>query len=465
VGGWLAWPTSSRADRAVPTAPTGLYLGESGRGPLLAGAEQGVLVLGPPRSGKTSALVVPNVIAFLGPVVSTSTKPDVLTATLAARRQAGRCWLYDPSGTVELPAGVQPLRWSPVAGSTPWDGAVLMARSIVHAARPPASITAAEANHWNERAEALLAPLLHAAARGGAGVDAVVGWVNRRSPDEAVEILATTGSPTAADLLAGVLATDEREQSGIWSTASGVLVGYRMDAALATAANPNFDAAAFVSGRDTVYVCATGRQQSLVAPLVVGLIEDVRAATFARRARGDAPVLLALDEVANIAPLPELPAIVAEGGGQGLVTLACLQDLSQARARWGQAADGFASLFGATVVLRGIGDVRTLEALSARCGEFDVPVRSESRGRAQGETRRSWRRSRSVTWSTRRQRRLGVDELAEGRPGGALVIGGAARPMWVGLRPWWELAPVRAGGLDPRRGPRRDRPREVGRGR
>src|ERR1700756_1718477 len=65
VGGWPAWPTSSRADRAVPTAPTGLYLGESGRGPLLAGAEQGVLVLGPPRSGKTSALVVPNVIASL----------------------------------------------------------------------------------------------------------------------------------------------------------------------------------------------------------------------------------------------------------------------------------------------------------------------------------------------------------------------------------------------------------------
>jgi type IV secretory pathway TraG/TraD family ATPase VirD4 len=418
----------------------GVYLGETARGPLLAGAEQGVLVLGPPRSGKTSALVVPNVVAASGPVVSTSTKSDVLAATVAARRRVGRCWLFDPSGTVARPDGVDELRWSPVPGSMRWDGAVLMARSMAQAARPATGVTPVEANHWNERAEALLAPLLHAAALAGEPIESLVGWVNRRSPDEAGDILYDHGSPTAADLLAGVVATDEREQSGIWSTASGVLVGYRLDAALASAAHPNFDPGAFVSGRDTIYVCATGRQQSLVAPLVVGLLEDVRAATYAkaRPSSGD-NVLLALDEVANIAPLPDLPAIVAEGGSQGLVTLACLQDFSQARARWGTAADGFASLFGATVVLRGIGDVRTLEALSARCGEVDVSVRSESRGRSQPDLGgRPWRRSRSVTWSTRRQRRLAVDDIAEGQPGAALVVAGAQAPMWVELRPWWE---------------------------
>ena len=418
----------------------GLYLGETARGALLAAAEQGVLVLGPPRSGKTSTLVVPNVLAAPGPVVSTSTKPDVLAATVASRGQLGRCWLYDPSGTVERPGGVDELRWSPVPGSLRWDGAVLMARSMVHAARPATGVTPVEANHWNERAEALLAPLLHAAALAGAGIETLVGWVNRRSPDEAADILTDHGSPTAADLLAGIVATDEREQSGIWSTASGVLVGYRLDAALASATHPNFDPHAFVAGRDAVYVCATGRQQSLVSPLVVGLLEDVRAATYQRARRGGGqPVLLALDEVANIAPLPELPAIVAEGGGQGLLTLACLQDFSQARARWGAAADGFASLFGATVVLRGIGDVRTLEALSTRCGEIDIPVRSESRGRSQPDAGgRRWRRSRSVTWSTRRQRRLAVDAIAEGQPGAALVVAGAHPPMWVELRPWWQ---------------------------
>jgi type IV secretory pathway TraG/TraD family ATPase VirD4 len=42
-----------------------------------------------------------------------------------------------------------------------------------------------------------------------------------------------------------------------------------------------------------------------------------------------------LDEVANIAPLGDLPDMLSEGGGQGLQIVACLQDVAQARARWG----------------------------------------------------------------------------------------------------------------------------------
>ena len=64
---------------------------------------------------------------------------------------------------------------------------------------------------------------------------------------------------------------------------------------------------------DTVYVCAPARHQALAAPLVVGFLEQVRDGAYAPRPlRGRGvrrpPVLLALDEVANIAPLPDLPA-------------------------------------------------------------------------------------------------------------------------------------------------------------
>jgi type IV secretion system protein VirD4 len=316
-----------------------------------------------------------------------------------------------------------------------------MARALVQAARPGNGLT--DASHWTERAEALLAPLLHAAARQGEGTATLTGWVNRRTPEPALATLASCGSATAADLLTGIAATEERELSGIWSTASGVLAAYRSDAALERSSEPNFDADAFVRAPDTIYVCATGRHQALVAPLVVGLIEDVRAAAYNRAAVGAGgaparPVLLALDEAANIAPLPALPEIVAEGGSQGLLTLACLQDLSQGRARWGDAAEGFGSLFGATVVLPGVGDSRTLQALSARCGYVDVPVRSSGASGSLG------RRSRSVSWSTRRQPRLGIDEVAQGRPGSALVIAGAQPPAWVWLTPWFSHEPWRS---------------------
>jgi len=427
---------------------SGLYLGRSPAGPLLAGAEQGVLALGPPRSGKTSALIVPNILCAPGAVVSTSTKLDVLAATVANRQRAGRCWLFDPSGTVDAPAGVELLRWSPISAAGTWDGALAMARAMVQAARPATSW--GEASHWSERAEALLGPLLHAAARSGADTRVLAGWVNRHQAKPALDALRAAGSSTAVDVLEGIVATDERELSGIWSTAAGVMGAYRSGAALERTAAPNWDAAPFVASADTVYVCATGRYQALVAPLVVGLIEAVRAEVYARAAALLAaggppapPVLLALDEVATIAPLPELAAMVADGGGQGLITLACLQDLSQARARWGQAADGFLSLFGATVLLRGIGDVRTLQAASALAGDGLEPVRSDH------EARSRTGRSRSVTWTTRRQPNLAVDEIAAGHDGYALVVGGGQRPGWVRLTRWWENEPWRSLALGP----------------
>ena len=82
-----------------------------------------------------------------------------------------------------------------------------------------------DAGHWIERAEALLAPLLHAAALTDGGIRQVVQWVHRRDLDTPLGALGGGGAELAADILAGLAATDRRELSGIWSTAAGVLAG------------------------------------------------------------------------------------------------------------------------------------------------------------------------------------------------------------------------------------------------
>jgi type IV secretory pathway TraG/TraD family ATPase VirD4 len=429
-----------------------IYLGAGARGWALAGAGSGVLVLGPPRSGKTTAIVVPAVLAANGAVVSTSTKLDVLYATTPARRRLGTCWLFDPSGQVEVPGGLTPLRWSPVQGSLRWDGDLVMARAMMGAARPAAGVT--DGSHWAERAETLLAPLLHAAALGGHAMEFVFRVVHRGEIDPARTLLAANQSDLALDVLERIATTEARERSSIFSTAAGTLAAYRSPAALAQAASPNFDPALFPTSVDTVYVCAPGREQALVAPIVVGLIEEIRSATYAwaagRFAEGgtvDPPVVLALDEVANVAPLPGLAEIVSDGAGQGLLTLACLQDLSQAGVRWGHAADGFMSLFGTKVILPGIGDLRTLELVSALAGETDVPTRSVSRSPWRPRTRGP--RS-SITTSSRRQRRLPVDAVAHGHDGRALVIDGATPPAWMRLTPWYSTPPWSELGADSR---------------
>jgi type IV secretory pathway TraG/TraD family ATPase VirD4 len=145
---------------------------------------------------------------------------------------------------------------------------------------------------------------------------------------------------------------------------------------------------------------------------------------------------LLLDEAANIAPLPDLPAIVSEGGSQGLVTLACFQDLSQARARWGPAADGFLTLFGAKVVLGGIQDIRTLDQISRVAGEVEVPHNSV--------TRRPFgigRPHASLTLSTRHRPRLPVDLIAQLPPGQSILMNGTRPPGLLRLTPWFETPP------------------------
>jgi type IV secretory pathway TraG/TraD family ATPase VirD4 len=167
--------------------------------------------------------------------------------------------------------------------------------------------------------------------------------------------------------------------------------------------------------------------------------------------------MLALDEVANIAPIPDLPAMVSEGAGQGLLVLACLQDLSQARSRWGAAADGFLSLFGTTVVLRGIADTRTLRDISALAGEREVRAMTVSRSAGR------WGRVRpSTSVGTARQPCLPVDAVAHGRPGGALVLGPDKVVEEIALTPAHERSPWREL-LPPERALDRPGPAERGR--
>jgi len=153
-------------------------------------------------------------------------------------------------------------------------------------------------------------------------------------------------------------------------------------------------------------------------------------------------VFFCLDEIANIAPIHDLPALVSEAGGQHLHILACLQDLSQARSRWGaDAADGFLSLFQTKLVLSGIADGRTLEAISLVLGEYDRRLVSHAVSRsAPNEYFATSTDSESNTSHTQRHRTLTPGDIARLPPGHGLLLHGA---HWGPLRltPWYRTHP------------------------
>lgn len=403
----------------------GVYLGRGARGDAMSGHQRSVLVLGPTRSGKTSSIIMPNLLMTSDSCVVTSTKDDVINA-MARVRHDGATLLFDPSGTIATPPGVQRVGYSPLRQSTTWDGAVLAARSLLDVARRGRGERGDD--HWSERAGALVAPLLHASALRDESLGQLAARVDeRRCDDLARELRERHGEHhPAVSLLAGVLATEERERSSIWSTAAGLFAGVRTEAARAAAREAPLDVDAFLRGPHQLHIVAPSRHQSVSIPLVVGLVEEIVHATYDRHHDG-ARLLLALDELANVAPLPRLAGVVSEGGGQGVLTLACLQDLSQARARWGPSADGFLSLFPSTLVLPGIADRATLETLRQLAGRELVAtpsVQRDAKGRARGH---------SLVWNDRD--RMTVADLAHGREGHALGLDARNRLHWVQLTP------------------------------
>jgi type IV secretory pathway TraG/TraD family ATPase VirD4 len=425
----------------------GAYLGLGRNGSwALADPESAVMVLGPPRSGKTSAVMIPAVLGCSGPVVATSTKPEVLRASVRARSEIGQAWLFDPAGSEKsLPEGVRRLSWSPVAAAGSWDQALVMARAMTSCARPAAGST--NESHWSERAAALLAPLIYAANLTDQTIAEVLSWVLRHELKVARSILLDAEAEVADDVLAGIERTDSRERSSIFSATAGVLAAYNADAVREGAAHPNFDPTRFAASTDTIYITAPEHRQSLCAPLIVGLLEQVRHAVYERwatQAMDGPPMLWALDEVANIAPIHDLPSLVSQAGGQGLQVMVGLQDLSQARTRWGaDAAEGFMSLFQTKAVLSGIGDTRTLESISVALGEYDRKVVSSSLGKGESD---KWldpdHYNESVSYQTQRQRVLTPGEIAKLPPGQALLLQGADWRL-IGLTSWYETEPWR----------------------
>jgi len=124
--------------------------------------------------------------------------------------------------------------------------------------------------------------------------------------------------------------------------------------------------------------------------------------------------------------------MLSEAGGQGLQVICVFQDISQVRRRWPREADGFMSLFGARIILSGVADPKTLDQLSLLAGDWDRPVQTLSEQHGAGLLANPNQHTRSESWTTRRERIIPPDRIAQIDRGEALVM----------IGPRWELVPT-----------------------
>jgi type IV secretion system protein VirD4 len=409
--------------------PGRVTLGSRGRMLVCGEPLHSVLVIGPTQTGKTTGLAIPAILEWQGPVLATSVKSDLLRDTIDARAAHGRVRLFDPLGCT----GLESSSWTPLDDCRTWAGARRIAAWLTEGAAASRR-GLSDGDFWYASAAKLLAPLLLAAATSRRTMADVVTWVDTQEMAAVEDALRRTREKQAINAFDASAARDSRQRSSVYWTAETVLEAYADPDVLKHSRTAGIRADELLDGgRHTVYLSATAREQRRLRPLFVALIESVVEAAYRKAAATgkplDPPLLVVLDEAANIAPLPDLDVIAATGAGHGVQLVTVLQDLAQAHERWGRdRADTIVNNHRARVIAGGAADERTLEYVNRLLGETEIRQHSSTAGEPGRHT---------TTTSSGYRPIAPANVVREARAGTALLLYGNLPPAWIKFRPWY----------------------------
>jgi type IV secretory pathway TraG/TraD family ATPase VirD4 len=323
--------------------------------------------------------------------------------------------------------------WNPLGGAMTLDDATRLAGGFI--------MTVADENEreiWGPAANELLSNLLFAAhLRGGTLLD-VYRWLYDETTEEPAQLLREHGHASAAHSLAGTQELHAETRGSVYFTARAGCSSLRdNDIARWITPQPHlteFVPGRFVETRETLYLLSKNvAGGTSAASLVSALTTEVRvAAERAAERRGgriEPPLVLVLDEVANICRIADLPEQYSHMGSRSIVPIAILQSYAQGERVWGKA--GMKELWGAaTVKLIGSGadDADFAEDISRIVGDHDIDVLSYSHGRGGG----------SSSTSTRQQRILPAADVRSLPRTHAVLLATGVKPAMVRLLPWYE---------------------------
>lgn len=419
--------------RVSSPKPRRLTLGRHGRSLLAAEERQSVIVFGPTQTHKTSGLVIPALLEWEGPVLCTSVKSDVLAPTVERREALGEVWVFDPAQVTDTERS----RATPLHAVEDWHGALRVAHWLASAAKSNAG-DLRDGDFWFANAEKLIAPLLLAARRGGGTMESVVTWLDEgpEACEAAVApILAQAGEEAAKRAFTATQNREERQRSSVYTTAETMLAGFADPRAAAETSGSDYTPERLLSGANTLYLVGTRTEQDrmriVFCTLIKELVALIEATSTAKEGPIEPPVLLLLDELANIAPIPDLDELASTAAGLGIQLVSICQDLAQLQARLGHRAASAVNNHRAKLAGRAISDLGTLDYFTRLIGSGEFEQRSVST--SSGERGR-----RSETEGDTYRELAPAHVLRQRKEASVVTVYGSLAPFTVDLRPWYE---------------------------
>ncbi|MGW0395220.1 type VI secretion protein [Streptomyces sp. NPDC003042] len=278
------------------------------------------------------------IAAAEGAVLVVTSSPALWSDTKDARAKLGPVLLYDPSHLCDTPAR---MHWNPAEGCADRDTAAARALALLAPVRPQARMDAAVA----DTAETLLRGWLQAAALDELPFKQLHRWAQGHQAQEPVRILRThpRATPGAAGEHESALTAhaERREQAQhLTARALSCLASIHIREACHPNRTDSLTLASFVTEGGTLYVVGEPledpRTHPGAMPLLTALASSVvehgrRVAARSSHGRLDPPLALVLEDVAAVAPVPQLPDLLRDGT---LPLLALCRSREQARARW-----------------------------------------------------------------------------------------------------------------------------------
>jgi type IV secretion system protein VirD4 len=341
--------------------------------------EEHVLVMAPPRTYKT-AFLADVILRYPGPVIATTTKADVYGLTAAVRAARGPVHVFNPQGIGNVPLT---FRWSPVEGCQDPATAIRRADAFAFAVSQKG---VEDGTFWSAKASDYLRGYFHAAALAGYDLRAVAAWVSGADPELPEQILASAGASQWA-LTLGELRSEASKTTATVRMVMSRALSFMADPALADSVLPapgeGFDIPAFLRDAGTVYLIAEATNQDApVAPLFAAMATEIHhtAAQIGQASpsgRLDPPLLMGLDEVTQICPVP-LPSWLSDSGGKGIQVVAVVHGEAQLAGRWDDhGRQVVLDTSSVKVFLPGITDTTTLEAATTLCGQASWKIRGQ----------------------------------------------------------------------------------------
>ncbi|MFE7810804.1 type IV secretory system conjugative DNA transfer family protein [Streptomyces sp. NPDC057433] len=416
----------------IEARDTGILLGnlQNTRHEVRMGYEDVAVAIMAPRSGKTTSLAIPSMLAAPGPVLLTSNKAagDAFTATHEARSRVGQVWSMDPQ---QIAHAAREMWWNPLASAKTLDGANRLAGHFL-----AASVDASQqGDFWSKAGSNILSQLLLAAALDERPITDIMQWLAFPADRTPLDILRDHDFAAVAAQLKGTVEGPPETRDGIYETArqyAAALLNSEIAAWVTPQKDvPEFRPSEFVTSTDTLFLLSKDGGGGASALIAACADSVMRAATAqAERAGGrlDPPMLAILDEAANVCKISDLPDLYSHLGSRGIIPITILQSYRQGQKVWGDAGmDAMWSASTVKVIGSGIDDPDFADKLSRLIGDHDVETTSTSHSES----------GKSTSVSMRQERILPADAIRALPKGTALCFATGMRAAMLDLRPWY----------------------------